>query len=288
MTFQEFLEKYNGQYVETAGTPDALNQCTDLVNAHIRDVLGLPIIEWTNAVDFPSKAGDKYEFIVNTPSNIPERGDIVVWGGGNGHIAIFVEGNADTFRSFDENYPIGSPAHIQNHNYTNPQVLGWLRVKKEIVTSPDLVICQTQLADEIKKKNENYQALQEVSNELEGTKSQIHSYEDYIKQLATTLKVEPEQTKILGECVKLVKVEDQLRNEQKKTEDLTSQLADVTKTANESSLKIEGLLEASDELTKARQTCESALEIASINNNVTYKELFTVLGLSICSKEVKK
>lgn len=130
MTFQEFLEKYNGKFVEVAGSPGAENQCVDLANAYIRDVLGLPIIEWTNAIDFPSKAGDAYEYIKNTPTGIPKEGDLVIWGGNKyGHIAIFIEGNADTFRSFDQNFPTGSNVHVQNHNYTTPPVLGWLRAK---------------------------------------------------------------------------------------------------------------------------------------------------------------
>jgi hypothetical protein len=130
MTFTEFLAKYNGKYVEVAGSPGAENQCVDLSNAYIRDVLGLPIIEWTNAIDFPSKADpSKYDYIKNTPTGVPQEGDIMIWGGTSyGHIGVFVEGDANTFRSFDQNYPLGSPAHIQGHTYSN--VLGWLRPKQ--------------------------------------------------------------------------------------------------------------------------------------------------------------
>ena len=69
----------NGEYKETAGT-DAKNQCVDLANAYIRYVLGLPVIEWTNAVDFPSKAGDNYKYILNSPDGVPQEGDLVIWG----------------------------------------------------------------------------------------------------------------------------------------------------------------------------------------------------------------
>jgi regulator of replication initiation timing len=53
----------------------------------------------------------------------------MIWGGTSyGHIGIFVEGDVNSFKSFDQNYPIGSPAHIQGHTYAN--VLGWLRPKQ--------------------------------------------------------------------------------------------------------------------------------------------------------------
>jgi len=131
MSITEFVKKWNGIYVEVAGTT-AKNQCVDLANLFIRDFLGLPIIEYTNAKDFPSKAGDKYDYILNSPTGVPEEGDLVIWGGTYGHIAIFIEGNANRFTSFDENFPVGSPCHIQEHNYNTPKVLGWLRFKGQL------------------------------------------------------------------------------------------------------------------------------------------------------------
>lgn len=130
MTFTEFMSILNGEYKETAGTT-AKNQCVDLANAYIKYVLGLPIIEWTNAVDFPSKVNSNdYEWIANSATNVPNEGDLVIWGGTYGHIAIFIEGDALKFTSFDENYPTGSPCHVQEHNYTTPKVLGWLHPRQ--------------------------------------------------------------------------------------------------------------------------------------------------------------
>ena len=121
MTRQEYFEALNGQYIEMAGT-SARNQCVDNANFYIRYILRLPIIEYTNARDFPSKAGDKYDYILNTLTNIPQEGDLIIWGGNiYGHIAVFIEGNANRFTSFDENYPTGSPCHVQEHNYISPE-----------------------------------------------------------------------------------------------------------------------------------------------------------------------
>lgn len=131
MNFQQFLEKWNGKYCEVAGSANAKNQCVDLANAFIRDVLGLAIIEWTNAIDFPSKAGDKYEWILNdSVDKIPIEGDLIIFKiGSNGHISIALDGcTKSKVISFDQNYPIGSPCHVQNHTYSS--VIGWLRCKK--------------------------------------------------------------------------------------------------------------------------------------------------------------
>jgi len=126
MTLSELLAKYNGKYVEVAGSANALNQCVDLANLYIRDVLGLSIIEWTNAKDFPGQMKDDFTWIKNTPDGVPQYGDIMIWDNGNyGHIGVFIEGNVNTFKSFDQNYPLGSPAHVQGHTYAN--VAGWLR-----------------------------------------------------------------------------------------------------------------------------------------------------------------
>lgn len=149
MTLDELTKKYDGKFVEVAGSANALNQCVDWVNLYIRDVLGLPIIEWTNAKDFPEKADKKlYDWIVNTPTGVPQKGDIVIWsgqtGGGNGHIAVFLEGNTSKFTSLDQNWPLASPVHKQNHYYTN--VRGWLRPKVSVTPSDpinELQECKT-------------------------------------------------------------------------------------------------------------------------------------------------
>jgi hypothetical protein len=125
MTFQKFLETWNGKYCEVAGSANAKNQCVDLANAYLRDVLGQPIVEWTNAVDFPSKLNWDWITI-----GLPSEGDLMIFNGVVGHISIFIEGDMNSFRSFDQNYPIGSPCHVQNHNYKN--VKGWLHFKSII------------------------------------------------------------------------------------------------------------------------------------------------------------
>lgn len=132
VTLDEFVKKYDGKFLEVAGSANAKNQCVDAANGYIRDVLGFPIIEHTNAQDFPKKASTNFTYIQNTPSGVPERGDLVIFSSkdGVGHISIFLGGNTISFESFDQNFPTGSPCKVVGHNYKN--VLGWMRPVKNL------------------------------------------------------------------------------------------------------------------------------------------------------------
>lgn len=140
ITIDQFVAEHNGNQVEVTGSNNAKFQCVDLVNAYIRDVLGLPIVPWTNAQDFPLKClPPQYEFIQNTEDNFPLKGDIPVWKSkdGIGHIAACIEdGNKKNFRSIDQNWSKKLFCTIETHVYssTNYQVIGWLRAKKETIT----------------------------------------------------------------------------------------------------------------------------------------------------------
>ena len=132
LSFQSWLETVNGQYVEVAGSANAKNQCVDCANDYIKRVLGLPYIEWTNAIDFPKKAGDKYIWVLNTSTGLPPEGALIIFDiGAVGHISVFIEGNLALFRSMDQNYPLYTPCHVVQHNYS--KVVGWLIPKSVII-----------------------------------------------------------------------------------------------------------------------------------------------------------
>lgn len=132
-TLEQFIKENNGKQVEVTGSANAKFQCVDLVNLYIRDVLGLPIVEWTNAQDFPKKClPPKYEYILNGDTNFPLKGDIVIWSSKDnvGHIAICIEnGNINNFKSFDQNWSKPLYCTLETHVYTgtNHKVIGWLR-----------------------------------------------------------------------------------------------------------------------------------------------------------------
>ncbi len=137
LTLDRFFAKYNGRYVDYDGHYGC--QCVDLLRQYLKECLGLnpytlPPVAYAKQVfqNFDPK-NPYFVKVLNGPTNVPKRGDIVVWGfypfvtGIAGHVAIFDRGDMWNFITFDQNYPTGSPCHFQRHNYRG--VLGWLSPK---------------------------------------------------------------------------------------------------------------------------------------------------------------
>ena len=145
MKLEDFIERWQGKFLDYDGAWE--NQCFDLLRQYCYECLNLTDIQLLTApscakelfTKFDSLAGNQYfEKIVNTPDAIPKEGDIIVWGmEPYGHVAIFYEGDVNRFRSFDQNHPLNSPCHIQEHNYNS--ILGWLRFKIETNTIIDII-----------------------------------------------------------------------------------------------------------------------------------------------------
>ena len=128
MTFQSFLEKWNGQ-ANVGNTTENKGQCVGLVAKWV-DALGLPHI-WGDAQNLFVNADEKFfKKILNTPDAIPQTGDIIIWSnkfnGTVGHTGIATgTASIDTFECFEQNDPVGSPSHLKTYNYNF--VIGWLR-----------------------------------------------------------------------------------------------------------------------------------------------------------------
>lgn len=125
----EFLRAYNGK-TGVGNTAINRGQCVGLVAVWC-DFLGMPHV-WGNAKDLLLDAPvPPYVVVLNTPTNYPQPGDIVVWGdswgGGYGHTAIAVTAAVMEFTAFEQNDPEHSAAHLKLYGYAG--VRGWLRVK---------------------------------------------------------------------------------------------------------------------------------------------------------------
>lgn len=123
----EFVGRWNHTFVPPKFGQDF--QCVALVNAWV-DSLGLPI--WPRlaaAGDFVYRAVPYFVFIPNTPTNYPIAGDIVEWGKSPslpwGHIGVAMHADIMHLFSFDQNWPLHTPAHEQAHTYAG--VTGWHR-----------------------------------------------------------------------------------------------------------------------------------------------------------------
>jgi hypothetical protein len=181
MTLKDFIEKYDGKHTDYDGYYGA--QCMDLMHRYIDEVvIGKPSPEVLRAphakaayLNFTSN--DTFKKIDNTPEGIPKPGDIMFWGGGTyGHVAIFINGNANDFTSFDQNYPLNSPCHKQYHNYTN--VLGWLESRES---------CE-QVLEGVRKSRDNWKkSCGDFEKQLEHEKKANELLLTQVKALQTDL-----------------------------------------------------------------------------------------------------
>lgn len=130
MTLQAFFNKYTDRFVDFDGQFGA--QCVDLYRQYCQEVLQVPQSPPVNgAADiWNNYLKGFFTQISNTPTGIPQLGDILIWSkklNGIGHVAICVTADLDTFTSFDQNWPLASACHFQQHTYKN--LLGWLHKK---------------------------------------------------------------------------------------------------------------------------------------------------------------
>lgn len=123
----DFIKKWNGKKLEYDGL--YLFQCVDLVKAWNHD-LGYPP-KSGNGKDWINNAGKEYTKVLYKKGLVPREGAIYSFkatpGNPGGHTGVFISGNTIKFKSFDQNFPIGSPCHIQEHDYS--LMLGWIQPK---------------------------------------------------------------------------------------------------------------------------------------------------------------
>jgi hypothetical protein len=146
MKYDTFISTYEGKTVDTDGYYGG--QCMDLMHRFIYDVIGNSnpqVLAASVAKDvylrFPDITGaSMFTKIPNTPTAVPQRGDIIFWGTGigpAGHVAIVISADVNTFISFDQNWLNVQKCQKITHNYN--AVLGWLRPHDQtnIIISPD-------------------------------------------------------------------------------------------------------------------------------------------------------
>lgn len=145
MTYNDFIWKWNGRYVDYDGRYGA--QCVDLIRQYVKEVLGveaykaIPAGPTAKQIFLNFKSNQYFTKVLNGPTNVPKKGDIVFWGtypfvtGWAGHTALFDSGDIFTIVAFGQNYPTGQPCKFYKygrskilHGYRG--VMGWLTPKK--------------------------------------------------------------------------------------------------------------------------------------------------------------
>ena len=134
MTLNEFLEKYKvGNSYAYNGTYKG--ECVSLVKCYIKEVLGVTPQAIGNAKDYWNKRGSSYikgmfTPIANTPSFIPQRGDVFVRSSGTyGHIGIVLEATTDYFYTIEQNY--NGCRVVKNIKHTDWKNINFLRPKNQ-------------------------------------------------------------------------------------------------------------------------------------------------------------
>lgn len=185
MTLEEFITKYTGKGIDFDGVYST--QCVDLYRQYVKEVLGFPQsppVEGAKDI-WTTYLPEYYDRIEKTPYNQPEKGDIVIWGdkiGKWGHVAIFIEGDNRKFKSFDQNFPIGSLCHIQEHTYNG--VIGWLRPKYKKIDMPEWLKTLIQEANLSLDREGEFRAFWEKAKRYD---DDIRELQERVKSLSDAL-----------------------------------------------------------------------------------------------------
>ena len=137
MNPDQFFTKYNGKYIDYDKVWGF--QCTDEMRQYIKEVdnfapyTAVPVSG--NAKDiFKNFVSNKYySKILNSPTNAPQKGDLVFWGfyplvtGWAGHVAVCSVANGMNMVTFDQNY--GNPKFCKFVAHSYKGVMGWLHKK---------------------------------------------------------------------------------------------------------------------------------------------------------------
>lgn len=284
MTVDEFVNKYNGKYVEYHSySAGAKNQCVDLANQWIDEGLGLKAIIGTNAIDFPGKAVEMgWEWIPNFPEGMPDPGDLIIYEGQYGHIDIALGGcTIFKIQAFSQNYPTGSPCIIRTSNYLKPKCIGWLHPKENmncLINNDtegkklyDKLVGNSTKWDETVKyiwtdKDPNTTPSKDVTTHIAGKQSRITDLE---KQLGNS----QAENKSLKE--ELALMDQRVLNMQEDINTLTSRLEE-SNSAHQNCLNEKHDLVVENEQLKQRiKTLEAALSEGSMS--ITVGEFFKLL-----------
>lgn len=172
-----FILNTQGNFQEVSYR-EAIYQCMDLVYEWLF-VLGFPkatiqhLYAYQVFTDPNDLTREYFDIIKNTPDFIPQDGDIGVFNKTStniaGHIVVCLSGgNTSSFPCFEQNYPLGSNAHLTpNKSYTN--FLGVLRPK---LNKLDFVISEQTLLPII-DSNGNKMEIQAVRSSLYDQENRI-------------------------------------------------------------------------------------------------------------------
>ena len=281
MTLEQFISKYLGKKVDFDGYYGG--QCVDLYRQYVKDVLGFPQSPGVGgaAEIWDSASPEYYEFIKNTPLGIPERGDIVIWnrrvGGGFGHVAIFLDGDVNSFTSLDQNWPTLNEVTKTKHNYSC--VIGWLRPKEDSMPDTGMVELPSSKFEELVTKSTRweevlklgYTSAAQIKVDVENYKKDIKNLkEDVANEKARADAARAEYNKLLvaaskalntvQEPVQVLSALEKLEADLNRLDDLERQYADLQVESGKEKEELRAEIERLKALVKTGDITEYKLE----------------------------
>ena len=135
MTLDKFLTTYKvGKSYDYANT-GYKGECVSLVKCYIKDVLGVTPQAIGNAKDYwlnrnNSYIANNFTAIANTPTFVPQRGDLFVRTSGTyGHIGIVLEATTSYYYTIEQNY--NGCRVVKNIKHTDRSNVKFLRPKNQ-------------------------------------------------------------------------------------------------------------------------------------------------------------
>lgn len=192
MTLNQFITQYTGK-AGVGDTPENKGQCVGLIEVWL-DNLGLntPHLYGNAKALLQNADPSKFDIIPNSPTNVPQAGDVIVWGAswgnGYGHTGIFCSGDVNSFSCFQQNDPTGSTPHAKTYSYTG--VIGWLHPKAAVQapTSQDaLAACLAQHEKLVTEAGQKDATINNLNQQITSLNQQLASKDAEVDSLKNQL-----------------------------------------------------------------------------------------------------
>jgi SMC interacting uncharacterized protein involved in chromosome segregation len=199
-----------------------------------------------------------FKKIANTPTAVPQKGDVMIWdkwtGNPYGHVSIYLDGDVNKFNSLDQNWNNLQRVEKVLHNYTAPKVLGWLRPN-------------------------NIMALKDTVIDFDDGEKNRHTVGWYV---AEWYGEKQRAEKLVKENAELVKEMDKLRSENKSLRETNAKLStEVTEVTGKNIAYMNEITA----LNKQLEGLKGDIETLSEANKLLIDELERVkLSLDVCKK----
>lgn len=141
MIYLDFFKKWNGRYLDYDGRYGY--QCVDLMRAYEKEVCivnpytAIPTTGSAKNIFNNFTSNGYFTKILNSPTNIPQRGDILFFKtsywfpflfGIDGHVGIVDSADLYNIILFNQNYPTYERCRLTRFKYKD--CLGWLRPRE--------------------------------------------------------------------------------------------------------------------------------------------------------------